>query len=141
MDQTMSVQVMKGQVRKAPSFLSPVLTTLPYTETVRILSENGDWRQVKADRDGSTGWMHASALSEKKIVLTPGSENARESVSGEEYALAGKGFSKEVEKRYQSQNPHLNFSWIDRMETFTVSQKTITAFLKEGRLSPQGGEA
>ena len=135
----MSVQVMKGQLRKEPSFLSPVLRILSYTETVTVLSQKEDWVEIKADKDGVNGWLHASALTAGKIELDPGSENVKTAVSSDEYALAGKGFSKEVEKGYKSKNPHMNFSWIDKMETFMVSHENMKAFLQEGKVISQGG--
>jgi hypothetical protein len=33
----------------------------------------------------------------------------------------------------------MNYTWVDRMEKFVVSEKEIKQFLKEGQLSPKGG--
>lgn len=139
MADTMSVQVMKGQLRKEPSFLSPVLRILSYTETVAVLSQKEDWMEIKADKDGISGWLHASALTAGKIVMDPGTEDVKKAVSSDEYALAGKGFSKEVEKGYKEKNPHMNFFWIDKMETFVVSHENMKTFLQEGKVISQGG--
>ncbi len=139
MADTMSVQVMKGQLRKEPSFLSPVLRNLSYSETVMVLSEKENWKEIKANKDGATGWLHASALTAKKIVMNPGTEDVKKAVSSDEYALAGKGFSKEVEKGYMAKNPQLNFAWIDKMEAFSVSRENMKDFLQEGKVTSQGG--
>ena len=48
--------------------------------------------------------MHSSALTTKTIVLKAGAENVRTSATGGEIALAGKGFSEEVEKQYKKLN-------------------------------------
>lgn len=141
MADTMSVQVKQGQLRKEPSFLSLVLKTLSYTETVTVLSDKEDWKEVKADKDGSTGWLHTSALTVKKIIMNPGAGDIKKSVSSDEYALAGKGFNKDVEKGYRAKNPHISFAWIEKMETFSVSQDSIRDFLKEGEVISKGGKS
>jgi hypothetical protein len=61
------------------------------------------------------------------------------SASSDELALAGKGFSKQVENEFKGKNPKINYAWVDRMEKFVVSEKQIKRFLKEGELSPKGG--
>ena len=61
------------------------------------------------------------------------------STSSDELALAGKGFSKQVENEFKEKNPNVNYAWIDRMEKFVVSETQIKRFLKEGKLSPKGG--
>jgi hypothetical protein len=72
-------------------------------------------------------------------VLKSGTANVQTSASGDELALAGKGFSKQVENEFKGKNPNINYAWIDRMEKFVVSQKQSQQFLKEGELSPEGG--
>ena len=59
--------------------------------------------------------------------------------SSDEIALAGKGFNKQVEGEFRAKNTNLDFSWIDRMETYVVSQAQMQYFIKAGGLSPEGG--
>ncbi|MEZ4524886.1 MAG: SH3 domain-containing protein [Desulfobacterales bacterium] len=134
----MSVRVKTGQLRSAPSFLGKIVQNLPYGTQVRGIGENQGWYHVSAP-DGSRGWMHSSALTEKHIVLKPGADNVGQYASGEELALAGKGFSKQVEDEFRARNPHMDFSWIDRMETYRVSQREMEQFLRQGELHPEGG--
>ena len=102
----MSVQVRDGQLRNRASFL------------------------------GKSGWIHESALTPKKVVLASGTADARvQSVGSEEVALAGKGFSKEVEAEYKKQNQDVDYTWVDWMGQQTVSSERLVAFLKQGNLA------
>jgi hypothetical protein len=85
------------------------------------------------------GWMHASALTEKKIVLKPGAEDVQQAASSDELTLAGKGFNEQVEKSFKTKNPNVDFSGVDRMEKVVISQKEIQQFLQTGKLVPKGG--
>jgi hypothetical protein len=85
--------------------------------------------------------MHASALTTKTIVLKAGAQNVRTSATGGELALAGKGFSEEIEKQYKNLNHHLDYTWVDRMEKLQVSPEQMQAFLKQGNVVPREGGA
>jgi hypothetical protein len=135
---TLSVQVRDGQLRGTPSFVGNIVGRLSYGDRVTLIREQGDWREVSAQA-GPRGWMHASALTTKTIVLKAGTASVQTGATGGEIALAGKGFSEEVEKQYKSQNPQLDFAWVDRAERFQVSPEEIQAFLKQGELSPGEG--
>ncbi|MFH1976159.1 MAG: SH3 domain-containing protein [Pseudomonadota bacterium] len=137
--QTMSVQVKSGQVRKSPTFLGPVIAKFAYGDRVQILTQQGAWYQVALPSGNGQGWMHTSALTEKKIVLKAGAMDVSQAASSDELALAGKGFNQQVENEYRTRNPNLNFSQIDQMEARTVSQGEIQTFIQDGRLTAQGG--
>jgi len=132
--ETMSVQVKAGDVRSTPSFLGKVLAKLPYGSPVAVTGQRGDW--VGVSGGGVQGWMHRSALSEKRIVMKAGAANVNQYATSDELSLAGKGFSEEVEDAYKSRNPNVDFAWIDRMEAVTVSQNEMMRFLREGDVSP-----
>ncbi len=134
----MSVRVKSGQLRSAPSFLGKIVQNLAYGTQVQGIGENHGWFNVTAP-GGVRGWMHSSALTEKQIALKAGADNVSEYASGDELALAGKGFSKQVENEFRSKNPNLDFSWIDRMENYKVSQREMEQFLRQGDLRPEGG--
>ena len=129
---SMSVTVRETQVRATPSFLGAVLAVLAYGDRVDILAAERDWMKV-ALPGGKQGWVHQSALTEKRIVLQAGSGSVEQSASGDEVALAGKGFNKEVEAQYKAEND-LDYTWVDRMEGFLVSPEQILAFVDEGSL-------
>ena len=56
--------------------------------------------------------------------------------SSDEVALAGKGFTPEVENGYRAKHPEVNFALVDKVETFKVDPATLQAFIKEGDLKP-----
>ena len=130
----MSVQVRDGQLRNRASFLGTVVGTVAYGDRVTVNQTQAGWCEVSLA--GKTGWIHESALTPKKVVLASGTADARvQSVGSEEVALAGKGFSKEVEAEYKKQNPQLDFTWVDWMGQQTVSSERLVAFLKQGDLA------
>lgn len=134
---TMSVQVKEGQVRSTPSFLAEIILKPLYGDRVEIIQDKGPWKMVAIR--GVQGWMHASALTAKTIVLKAGATNVQTSATGGEIALAGKGFSEEVEKKYKTLNRNLDYAWVDRMEKFQVSSEQMQGFLKQGMVKPEGG--
>ncbi len=133
----MSVQVKEGRLRAAPSFLGSSVGSVSYGDRVRVLEQRGAWLRVAAG--ARQGWIHRSALTEKTIVLQAGAEDVKRAATTDELALAGKGFSRQVEDRFRAAHPGLDFSWIDRMETFTASADEVRRFLQEGALFPEGG--
>ena len=135
---TMSVQIKEGQMRSTPSFLGGIVARLSYGEMVEILQDQGNWKKVAA-RGGTQGWMHASALTTKRIVLKAGAGDVQTSATSGEIALAGKGFSEEVEKQYKKLNRNLDYTWVDRMERFQVTPEQMQAFLRQGSVVPAEG--
>ena len=135
----MSVQVKKGEIRSTPSFLGAIVARVSYGDRVYVLEEKGPWVKVAIPERNNEGWIHSSALTEKKIVFTAGAKDVQTSASSNEVALAGKGFNQQVENEFKEKNPKMNYAWINRMEKFVVSEKEIKQFLKQGELSPKGG--
>jgi len=129
----MSVQIQTGQLRETPSFLGKVVSTVSYADRVTIVTKQSPWMQVRSPA-GKTGWIHESALTRDKIVLKAGAEDVERTASGEEIALAGKGFNSQVEADFKEKNKEIDFTWIDRMETYKVDQAEMNKFLKEGGL-------
>mgnify|MGYP001197213805 CR=1 FL=1 len=130
----MSVQVESGQVREKPSVFGKVLVTVPYGTQVNVVATQSPWNQVTT-ADGKTGWMHESILTKKKLALSAGAQDVNRTASGEELAMAGKGFNSQVEADFKEKNKNVDFTWIDKMETFKVDEKTSVNFLKEGGLA------
>lgn len=135
----MSVQVKTGQLRLTPSFLGKIVARLYYGDRIYVIEEKGSWRRVGLSGGAAEGWIHASALSPKKIVLQAGAKDVETAASSDELALAGKGFNQQVESEFRAKNPNLDFTWIDKMEAFVVSENEMKQFLKKGGLSPEGG--
>jgi SH3-like domain-containing protein len=130
----MSVQVRTSPMRATPSPLGRVVATLQHADQVEIIGKQTGWLQVRG-AGGQTGWMNESALTKSKIVLRAGAEDVNRAASGEELALAGKGFNSDVEADFKSKNSNIDFTWIDRMEKIVVNDQEVVGFLKEGGLN------
>lgn len=141
MAKMMSVQVKKCQLRNQPSFLGKIVSNLSYGDQVAVLEEKESWINVQPPSQKGAGWVHVSALSTKKIVLSPGSSSVASSTSSEEIALAGKGFNEQVEQEFKKQNSGIDFTWVDKMEHIVIPQKEIQAFLQQGELTGKGGKS
>ncbi len=135
----MSVQVRTGKMRAKPSFLGPVVASVGYGDRVTVLGEKGGWVQIR-NASGKTGWIHVSALTEKKVVLRAGDADVATGASGEELALAGKGFNDAVEAEFRAENPNADYTWVDKMETFRVTPEQARDFLAAGKVTVPGGE-
>jgi uncharacterized protein YgiM (DUF1202 family) len=129
--ESMSIQVQTGQLRATPSFLGKVVAAVQYADVVDVVAKQGVWTQVRSVR-GQTGWIHESALTRQRIALKAGAQDVSRTASGEELALAGKGFNSQVEAQFREKNQQIDFTWIDRMESFSVDENEIRQFLKEG---------
>lgn len=129
----MSVQVRDGQLRSRASFLGTVTGAVAYGDRVTVNQTQAGWCEVSIA--GKTGWIHESALTPKRVVLSSGTTDARVGASGEEVALAGKGFSKEVEAEYKKQNKDIDYTWVDWMGKQTVPSSQLVQFLKQGDLA------
>ena len=130
----MSVQVRDGQLRNRASFLGAVTGTVAYGDRVTVNQTQSGWCEVSIA--GKTGWIHESALTPKRVVLASGAGDARaQSVGSEEVALAGKGFSKEVEAEYKKQNQNVDYTWVDWMGKQKVPNEQLVQFLKQGELA------
>ena len=138
----LSVQVRDARLRSKPSALGATVATLAYGASVTKLQVKGDWVQVK-DGAGRTGWLHASAVTTKKIVMKSGTGTVASHTSGQEVALAGKGFNPQVESEYRKENPAADFRAVDAMETIRVTSEEMTAFASRGGVLPEdaGGSA
>ncbi|MFN2350924.1 MAG: SH3 domain-containing protein [Kiritimatiellia bacterium] len=135
----MNVQVRETQVRATPSFLGRLIATRAYGDSVNVQETRNEWSRVALE-DGQTGWVHASALTSKRVALQVGATTAETAASGDELALAGKGFNSDVEDEFKRRNRAIDFTWVDRMEQFRVSSSEIQGFIRTGGLQPQGGE-
>jgi hypothetical protein len=135
-----AAQVVKGGVLYAASksvalksstgFLAGTRGTLSYGDQVTVLEVNGDWVEVQSAAVSSVkGWTASARLTARRIVAGSAS-----SASAREVALAGKGFSREVENAHKA-GGKLNYADVDRTEAETVPEQELYNFLKDGHLS------
>ncbi len=138
-DSLLSIQIKKGQLRATPSFLGKIMAEIDYGDRVVALDQREAWIKVRFSSENIEGWLHTSAVTTKKIILKPGTSDVVLAADSDEIALAGKGFNKQVEGAFQSQNPRLDYTLIDQMERVVVSQEQIEQFIRDGRLVSRGG--
>ena len=124
------VQVQEAALRAKPSYLGAVLTQLPYGSRVEYLQEQGAWTQVKSG--DFRGWLPSAAVSLAEIEMNIGDEGA--TTSSNENALAGKGFTEQIEQNYQKEH-HVDYTWVNKMEKIQPPQTLLESFKKYG---PQG---
>ncbi len=136
MAETLKVERANTQLYQSPNFGSTTLGTVPPGTEVAVMSRSGDWVQV--NYQGKTGWVHKTAFPQTSGLNVPGMLTGgpvRETKS-DEVALAGKGFTPEVEAGYRQKNPGLNYAQVDQLEQFQVNPTQLAAFAREGGLTP-----
>lgn len=136
----MKVQVQTTPLRVKPAFLSASVTALTYGQIVDAFGKQGAWSQVRTTT-GQVGWVHESSLAPKKIQWVPGAAAGTTGASSDEMALAGKGFSDQVEKQYRTGNTTMDYTWVDKISTWKVGVTEIERFMADGGLKPvEGGQ-
>jgi len=136
-----SVQIKKGVLRSSPSFMGKIVPDVSYGDRVEEVENKNGWSKVKPEGADASGWIHDSALTQKRIVLSAGQTDVAQAATSDEIALAGKGFNEQVEREMKEKYPQMDYSSIDRMEKVIVSDSQMKQFLEEGRvLPPEGAE-
>jgi hypothetical protein len=134
---TVKVITQEGMIRKDKRFFASVVTRVPYGELVEELERQGDWLLVSYR--GKQGWIHISAVQEQKFRLSSLSGEKAEETSREEVALAGKGFTPEVEKAFRDQNPKMRYDLVDQIQSYKIQDQQLQAFIQAGNLKEPGG--
>jgi adenylate cyclase len=124
--------------RETPVAVYQVWTLKGELTPDQAVSQSGDWYQV--DFQGQQGWLHRQAFPQAKgpKFNLPGmlfGAPVKETKS-DEVALAGKGFTPEVEASYRQSHPEMKFAEVDRVEAFQVNHAKLQSFIKEGGLNP-----
>jgi len=126
------VQVRESRVRSKPLFYAPTISSVRYGERLSKIGEENGWISVRAG--GQQGYLPLSAVSPKAIVF---STAAASKIQGDstELVLAGKGFSKEIERSLQRQDDSARFDLVDRVEREAkASSAEVSQFIKRGEL-------
>jgi len=127
---TLYVAAKSVEIKSSSGFFAGVLGTLTLGEAVSLQQNQGKWIVVRS-ASGLQGWAMADAFSTRRLLP------AGSGVSASEFALAGKGFSGDLEKTLSSSGD-VDYKPVDAMEKRSVSPEELRVFLKEGRLA--GGE-
>lgn len=130
-----TIGVDKVALRDAPSFLSPPTQMLKYGDQCHSLEIRPPW--VRVQFSGHYGWIHQQALGDKKSIMADIGKGKLKSdqVSDDEVSLTAKGFSAAHEDYYRQQNQTANFSDVDVMESYSISDNELLLFIKEGGLN------
>jgi hypothetical protein len=131
----MYVAIKTVSLKSSTWFFASTKGTLAYGAQVTVLEVNGKWTRVRSVTQASLeGWTEAANLTSKRITASSSATSA----SASEIALAGKGFSEEVEGVYRSDNAELNYKDVDAVESLVVSATDLKDFIVSGHLA--GGE-
>ena len=123
-------------IRKDKRFFAPMLIRIPYGEMIEELERQGDWLRVSYK--GAQGWLHVSAVQEQKFSLSSLlGERAQESTK-EEVALAGKGFTPEVEKAFRDKNSNMRYDLVNQVQGYKVNETQLWDFIRAGNLTEPG---
>lgn len=133
--QTLTVITKQNAIRESCRFFSPIKKTVVYNDVLEVTSQQGEWYLVNFK--GVQGCIHKSAVEKKSVSLTNLGSSGGQSASGDEVALAGKGFNPQVEASYKTQNPNLNFQAVNRIENYNVSENELMNFIESGKLNLQ----
>lgn len=130
---TLTVRVIRAKVMKKPKFIGAVSGSLSRGDKLKFVKAKGQWYKV----DGaSAGWIHKGQVAVGNITLSSKEGKGGDGgASREEVELAGRGFTPEVEKKYKSRNPKLDFSHVDLIEAAEVSPQVIEDFVIAGNLA------
>ena len=125
---TMYVGVKKADVRSSTGFFASLRGTLELGTVVTVVRAGDRWTEIRSASPALSGWVASAALTGRRVQasgFTPGAG---------EVAMAGKGFSGEVEQIYR-EGEGLDYSSVDAMESSTVPEGELYTFLAEGRLT------
>lgn len=122
-----------------PDFASHPIAAVPLGAALNVETQAGDW--YKVHYRGKVGWINLQAFERSQARPKFSLENLLfgkpvKETSSDEVALAGKGFTPEVESSYRAQHPEMNYALVDRIESNRVAPATLQAFIKEGDLKP-----
>jgi hypothetical protein len=128
----------EAMIRKDKRFFAPAVVSVPYGAVIDELEKQGDWLRVSYQ--GQQGWLHVSAVQEQNFNLSTLSDQKAQETSNEEVALAGKGFTSEVETAFREKNPKMRYDLVDQVQGYQVSESELLAFIQAGDLKTGGGE-
>ncbi|MDR1429375.1 MAG: SH3 domain-containing protein [Spirochaetaceae bacterium] len=128
---TVYITVKRANLKESTGFFARVRGTLQYGDACTVLREQGRWVEVRSASGPSLqGWIASANVSTRRVV----SSSTSASASADELALAGKGFSEEVERSYRAEGD-LDYTGIDNMEQPVVNTGELRDFIVEGHLA------
>jgi len=127
------VKVQKSTIFQQPKFFSKVVTSVNYGDQLEMLDKLKDWVHVRFREQ--RGWIHNSSLTSAKFRLgTIFVGSPSPSATHDEVAIAGKGFTPEVEHGYKESHPEMNYALVDEIESYSVESDSLYDFIARGGL-------
>jgi hypothetical protein len=137
--ETLKVSQPNQSLYPDPDFAGTPIMAVPQGAAVHVHSQAGDW--YKVEYQGKVGWIHRQAFpaaqTGSKFNL-PGMLFGApvKETSSDEAALAGKGFTPEIESSYRTKHPEMKFGEVDKVEANRVDPAKLQAFIAQGGLKP-----
>jgi uncharacterized protein YgiM (DUF1202 family) len=119
------VAVQTTPLKSSAGFLAKDLGSLSLGDTVTLIRDDGKWAEVRAGN--LSGWVVSSSLSARRVIAS------NSTVTASEVALAGKGFSPDMEMEYKKNG--LDYSTVDSMERIVILTDDLSQFITEGHLA------
>jgi len=133
------VKVQKSTIFQQPKFFAEVVASVEYGDQLEMLDELKDWVHVRFREQ--KGWIHKSCLTSGKFNLgTIFVGTSSPSTTHDEVAIAGKGFTPEVERGYKQSHPEMNYALVDEVERYDVEDDSLHDFIRRGGLKTSEGE-
>jgi hypothetical protein len=129
--EVVTVRVMSAKLMGAPKFIGKTVVEVSRGAHLAFQDKKSSWYQVSTDK-GQVGWIHSSAVVDKKVQLSSDAGGGGAGASQDEIELAGRGFTPEVENEYRSKHRDLDFSHIDKIEALKVDTEVVATFAAEG---------
>ena len=132
--ETMRLKVQKSALYEEPRFFSKSLASVQYGDSMEKIRQLKDWVFVRYG--DQQGWIHQSALTSSTPTLGTVffSGSPAPETSDDEVALAGKGFTPEVEKGYEKNHPEMKYALVDEIEGYRVEPRSLAEFIQQGGL-------
>ena len=130
--ETVTVITRENTVREECRFLAPAKAKVQFGDELEVTAREGDWFRVKFRN--AKGCIHKNAIRERTTALTDTSGKGYRA-TGDEVALAGKGFNSEVEKSYRGKHPELDYHAVESIEAYRLSDESLKAFIAAGGLN------
>ncbi|MFQ3573031.1 MAG: hypothetical protein SNJ53_00190 [Thermodesulfovibrionales bacterium] len=132
--ETIRVITKENFLRENCRFFATIKANLKYGDALEVISPEGDW--YRARFRNITGCIHKSAVDQRVISPTAsGFGSTRQTATEHEVALAGKGFTPEVESAFKKKNPDMKYNLVDAIERYKTDEKRVFEFIKMGGLT------
>lgn len=130
--ETVYVAVKKAAIKSGTGNFDKVVAQASYGDELVVDKASNKFHRVhKASDPSITGWIPATSVTTKKIVAS----SKKVTASVDEIALAGKGFSEQVEDGYKTSNKKLDYASVDKLESFRITDSSLKTFLEDGDLN------